>query len=477
MSRRIREGVIMGENHMAILPNARAVYSAALMDSLMAEAPVEENPRERIRNRVYAPASYYTDEAYTGEYFTIGGYRITPNGPDNLFPYHFKKLIDSNDKLNSMLRQKIDLMLAGGLYLYQEVKDGNKVVREDLLDDEIEDWLESWGHFNYILQQVTDFTYIENNYTLMICNVAAGNKGLQALGIRPLISSLQYLPSEDMRMEALDVLQHRPPQYFFRADWLRAMEVLRYNAYDRRDPFRSNTSVFFTHMPTFGSKAYGRPPFIGIVNYLELKALILNWQKDNLKNTQFKWHIESPFDFWETVARHKNWDIAGPEMRKYEEELLAQIDQFLQSETAENAQKRFHSKFGRTQFGNEFVSGWKITALEDNTLKNSEAYIKAGEQIDASIIASVHLDPALSNVQQQGKLSSGLDKLIAFNIHQLTATPTPRRLILEPINEALRVNFWREGYRPRLGMRELQMSYQEKGAGAVKDTKAGEGQQ
>lgn len=472
--RRTREGVIMGENHVAILPNARAVYSAALMDSLLTADTPAETPRDRIRNRVHAPASYYTDEAYTGEYFTIGGYKITPNGPDNLFPYHFKKLIDSNDKLNSMLRQKIDLMMAGGLFLYQEIKKGNKVTRDEILDNEIDDWLENWGHFNYILEQVTDFTYVENNYTLITCNLAGNNKGLQSLGIRPMITSLQYLPAEDMRMEALDILSHNPPQYFFRADWLRAFDILRYNAYDRNHPFRSNASVYFTRMPTFGSKGYGRPPFIGIVNYLELKALILNWQKDNLKNTQFKWHIESPFEFWETVARHKNWDIAGAEMKQFEEDLLAQIDQFLQSEIAENAQKRFHSKFGHTQFGNEFVSGWKITALEDNTLKNSEAYLKAGEQIDASIIASVHLDPSLSNVQQQGKLSSGLDKLIAFNIHQLTATPIPRRLILEPINEAIRVNFWKEGYRPRLGFRDIQMSYQEKGAGTVKDTNSGE---
>lgn len=472
--RRTKEGVIMGENHVAILPNARAVYSAALMDSVLMADSAPENPRDRIRNRVYAPASYYTDEAYIREYFTIGGYKITPNGPDNLFPYHFKKLIDSNDKLNSMLRQKIDLMMAGGLYIYQEKKEGNKVTREEIIDEEIEDWLESWKHFNFILEQVTDFTYVENNYTLMMCNIAGKNLGLQALGIKPMIARLQYLPAEDMRMEALEVLSHTPPQHFFRADWLFALDILRYNAYDRSDPFKSNASVYFTRMPTFGSKAYGRPPFIGIVNYLELKALILNWQKDNLKNTQFKWHIESPFEFWETVARHKGWDVGGAEMKNFEEDLLSQIDQFLQSESAENAQKRFHSKFGRTQFGNDFVSGWKITALEDNTMKNSEAYLKAGEQIDASIIASVHLDPALSNIQQQGKLSSGLDKLIAFNIHQLTATPIPRRLILEPINEAIRVNFWKEGYRPRLGFREIQMSYQEKGAGSLKDTKTGE---
>lgn len=456
-------GIIIGENHVAILPKSLALYSTV-------DASYDDNPRERVGHR-HTPASYYTDEMFLGEEWSIGEFKITPNGPDNLFPLRFKRLIDSNDKLHSMLRQKIDLMMAGGIYLYVEKLDGNKVLQEETIDEEINDWLMSWEYFTYLVDQATDFTYIENSYTLMVLNKAALMPSLRSLGAKPMIGKLEYLPAEDMRMEAMDRVLTRKPRSFYRADWAMPTNILRYNAYDVTDPFKYNASVYFAKMPTFGSKGYGRPPFIGIVNYLELKALILNWQKDNLKNTQFKWHVESSFDYWETVAQHKGWALNSPEMRAFEEDLLAQIDQFLKSETAENAQKRFHSKFGATQFGNEKVSGWKITALEDNTLKNSEAYLKAGEQIDASIIAAVHLDPALSNIQQQGKLSSGLDKLIAYNIHQLTATPIPRRLILQAVNEALRVNFWKEGYRPRLGFRETQMSYQEKGAGNVKDSK------
>jgi hypothetical protein len=457
--------VIMGENHVAILPNALATYSVAALDEI-------NNPRDRVRPAT--TASYYTDELFLGEYMSVGEYKIVPNGADNLFPWRFKKLIDSNDKLNSMLRQKIDLMMTGGLMLYVDKVEGNKVIREEIINTEIEDWMDGNAFYQYLLEQVVDFTYVENSATLMICNKA---RRFSAMKDQAKIAEIKYLPAEDIRMEHFDHLIHDGPQNYFRSNWTYPHTIFRYPAYDRSDPFRYNASLFFVKMPTFGSKWYGRPPFIGIVNYLELKALILNWQKDNLKNTQFKWHVESSFDFWETVARHKGWDMNSPEMRAFEEDLLDQIDQFLKSETAENAQKRFHSKFGNTQFGTEKVSGWKITALEDNTLKNSEAYLKAGEQIDASIIASVHLDPALSNIQQQGKLSSGLDKLIAFNIHQLTATPIPRRLILSPVNEAIRVNFWKEGYRPRLGFRELQMSYQEKGAATVKDTKTGEEQQ
>jgi hypothetical protein len=462
--RRTKGGVILGDNHVAILPNSRATYALVAETSL-------ENPRDRVINPT-STVTIYTDENSWGDYMQFGQYKISPNGPDNLFPYHFKRLIDTNDKLNSMLRTKIDLMMAGGYYLYEDVKQQRTILKDEILDPEIEDWLNSWDFYNYLLEQITDFIYIENNASLMVCNKA---RRFSSLKDQARIAKIQYLPAEDIRMEHRDPLFNPATKHYFRANWLTPTDILRYPAYDPAQPFRFNASVYFVKMPTFGSKYYGRPPFIGIVSYLELKALILNWQKDNLRNTQFKWHVESSFDYWEAVAREKGWDINGQEIKKYEEELLDQIDAFLRSETAENAQKRFHSKFGLSQFGREEkVSGWKITALEDNTLKNSEAYLKAGEQIDQSIIASVHLDPSLSNIQIQGKLSSGLDKLIAFNIHQITATPIPRRLILSPVNEAIRVNFWKEGYRPKLGFKELQLSYQEKGAGKVEDTQTKE---
>jgi hypothetical protein len=465
MSRR-SDTLIMGDNHVAILPRARAFYSMA------ADTSVEFNPRESVPSSPYYASSYYTDENYFGESFQYGGYKIAPNGPDNLFPFHFKRLIDSNDKLNSMLRQKIDLLVAGNIVQYVEVSQGNALVRKELLDNEITDWLESWDFNSYILELVTDFIFLENCYSLMIRNIAGR---FSILKEEARIAEIRYMPAEDMRIGWVESTLHQGFDRFYHANWLFPRLITQYPAYDRKKPFAANASVFFSRMPTFGSKYYGRPPFIGIVSYLELKSLILNWQKDNLRNTQFKWHVESSFDFWETVARHHGWSMDGPEIKKYEEELLGQIDQFLRSESAENAQKRFHSKFGNSQFGHEKVSGWKITALEDNTLKNSEAYLKAAEQIDSSIIASVHLDPALSNIQQQGKLSSGLDKLIAFNIHQLTATPVPRRLVLAAVNEAIRVNFWRDDFRPRLGFRESQMSYQEKGLATTVDPQTGEG--
>jgi hypothetical protein len=222
------------------------------------------------------------------------------------------------------------------------------------------------------------------------------------------------------------------------------------------DPFRDAGSIFFVKMPSFCSKWYGRPANIGVTEYIELKNLIINWSKDNLKNTTFKWHIQSPYEYWQAVQEKNGWDI--DQLKAYEDDMLDEIDAFLSSETAENAQKRFHSKFMVGEYGKD-KQGWIITPLEDKTKENSTAYLEQMKYIDESIVAASHLDPALSNIQIQGSLSSGIDKLIAFNIHQLITAPTPRKLILSPVNEAIRVNFWKGDYRPRVGFLNIELDY------------------
>ena len=394
----------------------------------------------------------YTEDNKFDEVIEVGKFKITPNGPDNLFPYHFKELLDKNNIFHSILREKIDLILTGGTYLYTEALEGKEIIKVPVLDKEITNWLESWDFDNFLLEQVTNFIYIENTATLFVSNKARRLPGYEN---KRKIAELRAMPIEEIRMGVYNA-QNKITDYF-QANWYHPETILKYNAYNRLDPFRYPASMFFVKMPSFGSKYYGRPPFIGITDYLNLKELIINWSIDNLKNTSFKWHIQSPFSYWDKIQEANGWD--NTQLEKYEKDVLVQIDKFLASEKAENASKRFHTKFGIDNVtGKE--TGWKLIALEDNTEKNSKAYLDASSNIDESIIASAHLDPSLSNIQISGKLSSGLDKLIAFNIHQLVSTPTPRRLILSPVNEAIRINWPNKDI--KIGFHDTQLEYAQK---------------
>lgn len=394
----------------------------------------------------------YTEQLKYDEKWQVGDFEIIPNGPDNLFPYNFKELLDKNNIFHSILREKIDLLLAGGIMLYTEKIENNKVVKIPVLDNEISDWLDSWDFENWLLEQTTDFIYLENNASLMVNNKARRIPGYEN---KRRISEIRYLPIEDIRMGPYDA--NGRIKNYFQANWNNPQQILAHPAYNRTDPFATGTSVFFVKMPTFGSKYYGRPPFIGITEYLKLKELIINWSIDNLKHTSFKWHVQSPFSYWQNVQASNGWD--EKQLQAYEDKVLAGIDRFLASETGQNASKRFHSKFGIDPDTGK-PTGWLLTALEDNTEKNSKAYLDASGKIDESIIASAHIDPSLANIQITGKLSSGLDKLIAFNIHQVVSTPTPRKLILQPVQTAININW--PGKRLKIGFNEMQLEYAQK---------------
>ena len=452
-------GVIKSDN-VAILPKSRSTYIRSKIRNNVGKTDTDEGI-DLIPNYMRMPK--YAEQNFFNDYIDLEGYKIVPNGWDNLFPYRFRKLIDSNNILGGILKQKNDLLLAGGTYLYMEELDSSqkpsKIIKEPIIDHQISDWLDSWNfESKYLLEQAIIFVTAENNYTLFVNNKARRSSSLSGMSK---IAMLKSLPVEEMRMEYTENLNEEP-QHFYQANWMNLShgnEIIQYPAFNKQDPFSNAGSVHFVKMPNFCSKWYGRPSNIAVADYIELKILIINWSKDNLKNTNFKFHIQSPYNFWETVKTKNNWD--ENQLLKYEEELLAEIDDFLFSETGENAQKRFHSKYLTSEYGKEF-EGWKITALDDKTKENSTAYLDAMKYIDDSIIAASALDPALSNISQQGKLSSGLDKMIAFNIYQLVTSPTQRMLILSAVNEAIKINFWKKNYRPRLGFKLVELDYLKK---------------
>ena len=438
---------------VAILPLSRSTFEitgAAVRDGFRTQTDSSSMPD-------------YVEKNWLDDCLQIGEFRISPNGRDNLFPQRFKELLDTDNIMHGILRQKIDLLMAGNWHLVTDLKDGNKIIEDPVIDNRIQDWLDSFDFETYLAQQVTDFVYVENNATQFILTRAAA-RNLNSSTLK--IAKLRYCPIEDVRMEPLG--KNGLVNHYFEANWFNPVEIAQYPAYDRAEPLRHNGAVMFVKMPTFGSKYYGRPPFIGITNYIYLKNLIMNWTRDNLTNSSFKWHIESPFEYWEKIAESNGWTMDSEEMIKYENDVMSEIDSFLSSDTAENAQKRFHSKFALSEFGKERL-GWKITHLEDKTKDNSEAYLKSGERINEAIVAAANMDPALSGIYIPGKLSSGLDKLIAFNIHQLVTAPMPRRLVLKAVNEAIRINFHRSDYRPRLTFKSLQLNYSEKGKAETTD--------
>lgn len=435
-------------NMAAILPQSSASFC------IMAANPREKMPIDMD--------SKYTESLRTNNYILWNNYRISPNGPTNNFPVDLRHLLDADNNMHGMLRTKIDLLIAGGTFLYRNriVGEGSSamIIRDPVLDDEISDWLEECDFDMNLQAAAVDWMYVENAFTLFRLNKFAR---LEAYKSRRRIFP-ETLDVEDCRLEVKD--EHGKINHVFVADWTdaesRANPIV-YPMVDRSNPWRYKACVQFERFPFFGSKYYGRPPFIGAEKYIDLAGLIPYWHKDNITRGQFKWHVEVAQVFWDKLLQEQGISPGTEEEEQFLTKFLETIDAVLYSSTAENAQRRIHSRFETNQNGQP-EHGIIITALQDNTEKNSKAYLDLYNTTNEAKISSVHLDPALSNTYQEGKLSSGSEKMHAFNLHRKVATPMPHKFLLKPWNWALRANFPAKS-EILIGFADIELNTQDKG--------------
>ena len=441
-------------------------FTAILPRSNAAVCIMAANPRE---NKQIGYDSKYFEELRTNNYIVINGYKISPNGPANTFPTDLRRLLDADNNMHGMLRTKIDLLLAGGTFLYRPIIVGEgadrQIVREPVFDNEIEDWLEECNFLECLLQAAVDFTYTENVFTQFVRNRFARLEGFRDKWRL----TLKTINAEDCRLEVMD--GNGKINHVFVADWLdpesRNIPAW-YPMFDKSEPWKSPAAMWFGRFPSFASKYYGRPQFVGAEKYISLAGLIPYWHQDNIQNAQFKWHVEVSADWWSRLLAEERVPSGSKEELEFQTKFLEAIDSTLFSSTAENAAKRIHSRFTLNSQGQP-VPGLKITALEDNTDKNSKAYLDLYQTVDNVKISAVGLDPALSNTYKQGKLSSGSEKMHAFNIHTKVVAPIPRRIILGPWNCALAANFPTRSD-IRIGFRDVELNTQDKGKEGFKDS-------
>jgi len=431
---------IIAMNNVAILPNSNSIYE---------KLSASTNPRD-IADDYSFNNPFIENTIHRGE-MIVGDDIIITDGPDNLFPQRWKNLIQQDSIMPGLLRQKIDLLLSGGLKIFVEKKVDDKVIHDEIIDHKVSDFLDSINIDDYIGRLATDYVYVERCASFMVPNMASRISSLSNLAN---IATIKHIPIENIRI-GKKVSLYDDFYKFFISDWgLWNHQVDRFSAFNPADPF-ADVSIMYKFMPSFCSDYYGRPSTIGVANYLSLKLLLLNNTADGIVNAPFRYHIESPQEYWDNIKSTNGW--TEQEIDDYEADVLRAMDDFLKANDGKNAMKRFHTKFKLSDYGKERL-GWSIKTLEDKTQDRTDANFKVFEKINEHVIAALSLDPAISNIQIQGKLSSGLDKLTAFNIHMLINTPQPRKFILAAINAAIKVNFWKGDYRPKVEFRNLQLS-------------------
>jgi hypothetical protein len=379
----------------------------------------------------------YLEQNYYNNFLHFGKYRIEPNGLDNNFPLNFKALLDSVYIGHGVNRALINLLLSGGIGLYKEVKDGNKIVRDWQLDTEVTDWLDSFDFENKYLPKVaTDMVYVENAWTSIKLNKGA------RIG-QPFIAALEALGVENMRLEYPNEQGQRKLGFY--SDWLfsnlQYSDIVPFNLFDKNNPYKYPITVDFQKMPTFGSSAYGRPPDISAVSMLKVLSLLPNFHRANLTERGFKWIVSVSSDYYRQIRDDNAWEEDSPKYGEWKKKFQEEIDSFLLAPDADKIQTRLLTTFKTDAHTLKTVDNIIITKLPDDTKELSETGVNLHDTYTMGYISAKSIHPQLANVNLKNQSLSGSNLREAYEMHIKTATPTMRNLILTPVNQCLKINF------------------------------------
>ena len=371
----------------------------------------------------------------------IGQFEIVRMGEMNDYPEELREIIDEDNFLPQGLKKDFGLIWGQGPQLYKLIFQDGKIFKEFVADTDIQAWLDSWDYKEYLLRATTDYTTVNGHFTKYY-----RNKGVR-IGGTPRIASLEHVSNLFSRLEWPDanwqirniiVGDDRQPWKF----GLRA-----YPVFNQSDPFAFPVSMRYSNLYNFALPyEYSRAPFHGALNWIKLASSIPKLLSNfNANSAAIKYHIESPYEYWESKAKEleedcflKNKPYTNKILEDYKDEVYSKLTAGLSG--VEKVGKVITTESFFSGQGNEFV-GWKINVLDQKVKDFLDAQINIASQASFQVSAGIGLHPAISNLSKDGNLPSGSEQLYALKIFLLTSIEIPEGIIMRDINQAIKVNF------------------------------------
>jgi len=405
-----------------ILPKSRTIFQSF-------------DPREDLINE---NSISYIEQQIVEDKFVIGNHLIVPNGADNNFPQNYRALLDSVYLGHGIKRTLINLLLSGGIGIYREIKEDTKIIKDWIIDAEITDWLDSFNFkSSYIVEAATDMIYIENCTTQFIINKGA------RIGLNPKVLELRHHDAEVVRLEKKDASGQI--NNIFIGEWngmsLKQDEISIIPMFSKANPWAKKNPGFFAKMPTFGSAYYGRPVDIGATTMLKVLSLLPNYHKANLTERGFKWVVSVASKYYDAICAKNSWTIHDDKFKKWKNEFIASIDEFLIAPQGDKLQTRFLTEFAIDPISGKTIDHIQITKLEDDTKTLSEVGMQLSDTYTIGYVSANSLHPQLANVNLKNQSLSGSNLREAYEMHIKTSTPTMRELLLHPVNTAIKMNW------------------------------------
>lgn len=418
-----------------------------------------------------------------GDHFNLNGFTVASHGIDNNLPYEVKYHVKKNSALPEILKKQTRIMYGQGLGLYMVDDDADASKRQWVNKNysEVFEWLDSWDKDPdlepvavYAKQSIMEYYYMEGIYSQWLYNKSRRVNGKYSLPVRGLksLSGVKCRLAKNGTIDPHRLIKDEDCNTVLFTDWrMRNMlDVDIFPRFERANPFKHATAVNYVKDRGFDEDIYSEPSYYaGLKDWIIGINLSPKYINDYLKNSlSAKLHVKIPNAWIEKNektlkdlcnANHEKENAgdklvkeyagisltdANNKALKFSYDLLEQLINKKISDVTnvlsgagENQGKAFWSRTFLTEYG---VEEWKF---EEIPVKYSE-YIKSLLEYDTAalkrILTGKGLDPAISNISNEGVFNSGSQVYYSYLVY-LDTQGFAEDFILEDLNRALWINF------------------------------------
>jgi hypothetical protein len=355
----------------------------------------------------------------------------------NKEPELILKLIQNNNITPAILATKAKFVVGNGIVLFEEeVTEGKTSVKMVDYPDVLAE-LKRLDINEHLYRMALDLEYFGNSYIEFIPNIM--HNKILLIGHQDATLVRAGKKTEEDKI----------PHFFLCGNWKKpvydetgktgnVIKVKGYNA-SRGADWRGELGDKFMYQAreyTPGFPYYSIPSWYGSAKWIELANVIPNWHLSGIKNGyNLRYFVEISEAVLAKIPMEKRAEV--------KEKIQDELDARLAGE--ENVGKAIFNFMEHSIFNEKGVL--RITPMQ--AALNDDAFNVLFGSSNQAITSGMAIDPSLCGIETQGKLSSGGEKRIAYEMWLRSQAPRPRAILLKVLQIISEYNGWDKIY-PKL---------------------------
>lgn len=347
----------------------------------------------------------------------------------------------ANNIAPAILDTKAKFIVGSGLRCYKKnIIEGKKSI--ELMDiPEIDDWIERSNIFETMSNAELDKQFFGNAFFEFIMNEGKT------------VETVSQLDATTVRAEEKNAKDGLIYNYYVSGNWQKPN-------YNPDDPKKSNVVRVNGYVPqgsgqekilwitnklypkfiyhardyTPGFPYYGLPSWYGSLKWIELANTIPSWHLSGIRNGYAVRYLVEVSEAY--FAKFTDDTLKAQAKQKLQDELDACLS------GVENVGKTVYTVMPHQYYQEKGII--KITPIETDL--HDEAFSILFQHSNTATTSGFQIDPTLCGIETQGKLSSGSEKRIAYELWLRLHAARPRQKLIKVMDIVKQINGWDKKY-------------------------------